>query len=300
MPRVRIRTEGKRGRTAVVESAAPAPTAVTEARDRYTPEYWQALNEQAYVENILARYDESELSEGDRRTLKNARDRVAAEREISDIAREHGYTPGQMTPQDWNRLSDELTDQAVDELRYAARTDREAAGEKLRGQADIWAQVGGEARLVRSGARKKEAQELVARLNKETQAAADDYMGQKLVEYGYNRQQVEALSYTQKRRAIAEIGAGEPQKAKIGGLDRDDRERIVSQATSRQQQAAYSIALNPRAANGLDTWTYGLQAAEKAGNWNVATPPDYVLEQDQAPGYVKPARTAPAEDILDF
>lgn len=271
------------------------------SREDFTPEYWEAKDELGRVENILSRYDRSQLSEGDIKTLKNARDRVTAEREISAKAREQGHTPGRMSTADWSQLADKLVEEAAEQLRFAAKKDREATGEKIRGQANIWAQVGGEARLVRSGGRKREAETLVKRLNRETQAAADDYMLGRLVEYGYQQAEVERLSYTQKRRLIAEIGAGEPQKNNIGQVSRETRRGIVENATPVQRQAAYSIALNPRAGQGLDTWTYGLQAAEKAGRWDLSMPPDYVLEQDQAPAYVRPAQFVQAEDdSFDF
>jgi hypothetical protein len=255
----------------------------------------------------VAGYREDELSEGDRRTLKNAADKVAEEREVSEIARQHGYTPGKMSRENWSDLADDLTTQAKEELKYASESDRQAAGDKLRGKPDEWMQVGGQDMRVRSGASRKEAQTVVKRINEENKEKADSYMTDKLVDYGYDRDTIEPLDYTRKRRLIAEIGHGVKHPARIKGINNEEREQVIDVSSERQQREAQSIALNPRAAKGLETWGYAMQAAERADRWSLETPPDYIYDEARAkaPKYVlypkgDPNYIKPEDDFIDF
>jgi hypothetical protein len=299
---------GKRGRTKTIE-ARPAPVRPEPIinRNDYTPEYWQALQEYAFVKNTLSRYDESQLSAGDRRTLTEARAHFEEEKEISEVARKHGYVPGQMSPRDWSALAEELKNQAYDELRYARQMDRDAAGDKLRGKADTWMQVGGEARLVRSGATAKQAREVTQALNESTKASASVYMREQLVRFGYSQETILPLSYEKRRRLLSEIGLGAPQKARITGVSLAERERIISSVADRDRLTARAIAVNPRAGKGLETWTYYEQATVKAGHepgylddLSENDTPDYIIKPDQGQkARIKQQRQAQAEEI-DF
>ncbi|NJN95675.1 MAG: hypothetical protein HC875_16970 [Anaerolineales bacterium] len=276
---------GKRGRTKIIEAPGNFPARPVPAinRNDYTPEYWAALQDYAFTKNTLSRYDEKDLSAGDRRSLTEARARVEEEKEISTVAREHGYIPGQMSPRDWSALADELRAEAGDELRYAQESDRQAAGDKLRGKADTWMQVGGEARLVRSGATAKQAREVTQEINAGTKASAAKYMGEQLIKFGYSPETVERLDYQQRRRLLSEIKWGAPQKARIAGVSLAERERVINSVADRDRLTAGAIAVNPRAGKGLETWTYYEQASLKAGR-----EPDYVpdLGENNAPDYV--------------
>ena len=293
------RTTGKRGRVRQIESSAT--TAAPQNRDDYTPEYWRAQQDEAYTKNVLSKYKESELTASDKASLKKAEDRTSEQKEISDIARSKGYKPGKMSKEDWANLSDDLRQQAKEELRDSSAADREAAGNKMRGKADQWQQVGGQAKQVRSGARKKEAEAHVRNLNQQNKTSADEYMTDKLVSYGYKESTVNNLDYDQKRRLIAEIGHGEAQKSNIGDVSREERKQVIDNATPRQKTDAYNIALNPRAAKGLDTWDYSLIAAEKAGKEDIELPPAYIEDEGRAtaPKYVKPPKKQ-QEEIIDF
>lgn len=279
---------GKRGRTKVIETrSAPARPIPAINRNDYTPEYWAALQDYAFTKNTLAKYDESQLSAGDRRSLTEARARVEEEKEISTVAREHDYIPGQMSPRDWSALADELKPEALRELRYAREDDREAAGDKLRGKADTWMQVGGEARLVRSGASAKQAREVTQEINASTKSSASTYMGEQLIKFGYSPEAVERLDYQQRRRLLSEIGWGAPQKARITGVSLAERERVIHSVADRDRLTARAIAVNPRAGKGLETWTYYEQASLKAGkepeylpDLSESNAPDYVLKPD--------------------
>ncbi|GIK42367.1 MAG: hypothetical protein BroJett011_62000 [Chloroflexota bacterium] len=297
---------GKRGRTKTVEArTAPARPEPIINRSDYTPEYWQAVQEYAFVRNTLAKYDESQLSAGDRRTLTEARAHVEEEKEISDVARKHGYVPGRMSPRDWSALADELKSQAHDELRYARQMDRDAAGDKLRGKADTWMQVGGEARLVRSGASAREARAVTQSYNQSTRASAAVYMREQLVKYGYSPETVEKLDYQQRRRLLSEIGWGAPQSNRISGVSLAERERVISSTADRDRMTARAIAVNPRAGQGLETWTYYEQATIKAGQEPGYLPdlgendaPDYVLKPDQGQrAKIEQQRQARADEI---
>jgi hypothetical protein len=251
--------------------------------DDYTPEYWRNRQEYAYTKNLLSRVDEKDLTPADRRALAEARATVEGEKELSDVARQHGYKPGRMTREQWGELSDKLRSQAGDELRYAMESDREAAGNKLRGQADTWAQVGGEARLVRSGASARQAREVTQSINASTKASAAAYMKEQLVKFGYDRATVERLDYEKRRRLLSEIGYGAPQTARITGVSLAERERVINSAADNDRLTARAISVNPRAGKGLETWTFYEQAALKAGR-----EPDYLpdLSENDTPTYV--------------
>lgn len=283
-PRSPYPVTGKRGKVKTVAlNVRPRPVPADSDRDNYTPEYWRALQNYAYEKNFMARFKDEELTPNLRRPLNEARAKVEAERELSDVAREHGYKPGRMTAQQWSELADKLRSQAGDELRYTMESDREAAGNKIRGQADTWAQVGGEARLVRSGATAKQARELTQDINASTKASASAYMKEQLIKFGYDRETVERLDYQKRRRLLAEIGWGAPQAARITGVSKEERERVIYSVADNERLTARAISVNPRAGKGLETWTYYEQAALKAGR-----EPDYLpdLSENNTPNYV--------------
>lgn len=303
-PRTPTYVVGKRGRTKTVDAPAidTRPVPVPVERDNYTPEYWHNLQEYAYTKNVLAKYKEEELTPNDRRALAEGRAKVEAEKEISEVARQHGYKPGRMTAAQWSSLADTLETQARGELRYAMQSDRDAAGEKLRGPQNIYMEVGGKTVLARSGARAADARNKVKEINAGTQESATAYMGQQLVKFGYSQKTVEGLDYQKRRRLLAEIGWGVPQKERISGVSREEREHIINNVAATDRLTARAIAVNPRAGEGMETWTYYEQAALKAGQEPHYLPdlaesdtPDYVLRPSQ------PARPAPeASHYIDF
>lgn len=258
----------------------------TRQQTTYTPEYEEAKRDQERIRQKSG-MSHDELMKQDSQ-YRDATNRLDQEREISQAAREHGYDPQHMSKKDWADLSDKLADKAKKELRHADESDREAVGHKMRGKADTWSQVGGEARLVRSGASKKQAGDKVRSLNRATRNDADEYMGKRLVEFGYSSEKVDRLSYEQKRRLMAEIGHGEVQKTKVSDISYEERAKVVNSASTYRQRDAKDIALNPRAGQGLQTWGQSMTAAEKAGK-DVELPPDYLYDnaRKDAPRYVK-------------
>jgi hypothetical protein len=303
--RTPIRSTGKRGRQIEVELPRSRPASASSRPDDYTPQYHEARQYHAYIQNIYSKTPEDQLTANDRRQLATAADAVEQERRISELARQRGYTPGRMSRPEWSELADELRTQAAEDLHHASQQDREAAGEKLRGKADTWAQVGGEARLVRSGASRRQAREAVQNLNAKTAMAADDYMADKLADYGYNPATVDRLNYNQRRKLLAEIGHGERQKGNITGVTAAERDLVISRLSEARQREAREIAMNPRAAKGLETWSFAMIAAEKADRWDLDLPPEYIYERDTAPRYVttsNPARPAKQQEpeYIDF
>lgn len=304
-PAAKIRSIGKRGRQIDIDLPRSRPPVPKNSRDNFTPQYHEARQYQAYIQNVYSQTPPDKLTDNDRRQLSNAADAVEQERQISDLARERGFTPGQMSREQWSDLADQLQNQATKELQHASQQDREAAGNKLRGKADTWSQVGGQARLVRSGATKRQARDVVSKLNAKTALAAEDYMADKLASYGYDPATVEQLNYNQRRKLLAEIGHGERQKGNISGVTTAERDRVISSTSDTRQREAREIALNPRAAKGLETWGFAMIAAEKADRWDLDLPPEYIYERDTAPAYVttnNPARSKqqPANDYIDF
>jgi len=292
------KSTGKRGRQITVKAFMSEVDRPLSPGDDYTPEYYDALNYQAYVSNIYAKYTEADLSESDRRTLTSAADAVRQEREISDTSREYGYKPGQMTQQDWGDLSGALVTKAKSELKYSTSTDRQAAGDKLRGEADTWMHVGGQSRLVRSGASKKQARIEVGRLNRQTQQDADEFMTQKLVLFGYKPETIDPLTYDKKRRLLAEIGQGQTLTT-ITGVNREERQMVVKSAGDMRRREALEVALNPQAARGLETWTFAMQAAEKAGRYDIDTPPAYILDEN-IPAYIRRNKPIIKTEEIEF
>lgn len=253
-------------------------------KQNLTPEYHQAATELRQALESVRDTPESQWGELDRDFIADARSKVREEMEVSRVAREYGYKPGQMTTQQWGQLSDKLKQDANASLRYAF--ERESAGEKLRGQKDVWMQVGGKAVLSRSGKRKQEAKDLVSRLNRQTKVDADEYMAQSLTKFGYSPATIQGLDYNQKRRLIAEIGHGQLQTGSISGVTIGERRRVMSGVSETDRLGARSTAMNPRAGKGLEQWTFYEQSALKAGR-EPDLVPDYLMDINELPDYVR-------------
>jgi len=266
-----------------------------------TPEYRQA---EIDLKNVKSAYkgdlSHEELMQDSQ--YKNAYERREAEQEISQAARRRGYEPAKMTKAQWSTLADELTTQAKDELRHADQSDRDAVGNKMRGKADTWSQVGGQAMLVRSGASRKQAATAVRGVNQSTKQAADDYMTIKLTDYGYSSHVAGKLTHDQKRRLLAEIGHGEVQKTKMVDLTYEQRHAVVSRVSERRRTEARTMALNPRAGRGLETWGHAMMAAEKADRWDIDLPPAYIFDnaQSKAPKYTQQSKPHPKYQRQEF
>lgn len=248
----------------------------------YTPEYQTALAELRQVE------ENGEFFEGE---LQAARDAVALEEEASAWARRAGLKPSEMSQRDWSRLANDLKREATEDLELARAEDREAAGNRSVNRRRVengdYIQVGGQP-IQRKwvGGSRKRAEEATRRINQQTERAAREFMEEKLVGYGYRREQVRDLNYTQQRRLMAEIGNGLPQKANIGQVPRADRERVIFGTPERGQRAAKEVAYNPRAGAGLEKWGGYETAMLKAGREaEIEFPPDL---RDDIPEYVQP------------
>lgn len=252
----------------------------------YSQDYHAAKTELKQAKKAMGNTPESEWGELDRDFINDAKSRVQEELELSRVAKDAGYTPGKMTKEQWGTLAGRMKDEANDNLRHSFEAGRQSAGDKLRGQKDVWMQVGGQAVLTHSGRSKREAQDLVSRIGKETKNEADEFMGQNLAKLGYSKSTVDNLDYNQKRRLLAEIGHGQTQSGSIGNLSTAERRQIINSTSQPDRMNARSTAMNPRAGKGMEQWTYYEQAAIKAGQ----TPdliPDYLMDIDTLPDYVR-------------
>lgn len=296
-----IQTYGKRGRQARVYAAIAERSAERQAvsvklkdalrdrnhRDDYTPEYWEAKEQAAYTQN------NGEFYKGE---LQDQQDRIAAEAEASRLARQRDSKPGQMSKADWYSLAKELKEEAHEELALATEDQREAAGNRSvnrrvrqAGDSREFVEVGGQTFERKwTGGSATAARKATAAINRETKEQAGHYMTGKLVKYGYKRETITRLSYNQKRRLIAEIGHGQLQEQSIGGIKEAERRQVVESASSKDQLAARSTAINPRAAIGLDTWDKYEIAMIKAGREDqIEAPPP--VEERSTPDYVRHA-----------
>lgn len=256
------------------------------SQDDYSQDYRRARQELNQARKAMGGTPESQWSDLDKEFMADARSKVQEELELSKVAKAAGYSPGNMTAQEWGTLASTLKQEANDDLRHAFETGRQSAGEKLRGKKDIWMQVGGEAKLSRSGKRKQEAKELVSRLNRENKRAADEYMSKNLEKLGYSSKTVQGLDYNQKRRLMAEVGHGQLQSGSIGGVPISERRRVVSAVSEYDRLNARSTAMNPRAGKGMERWTYYEQASLKAGK-RPDLIPDYLMDIQELPDYVR-------------
>lgn len=267
------------------------------SKDDFTSEYWEAADELSAIEQ------DGEFYEGE---LQDARDRLSAEEEVSRVARERGLKPGTMDQRQWKALANQLQSEALEDLRGATKADREAAGNRRVGRRRVsgsddtqFTQLGGQTVERKwTGGSASAARRATQQINKETERAATEYMGRKLVEFGYSPQTTDTLDYNKMRRLMAEIGHGQPQAANIGGVSKAERERVISGLTPRQRAAALEVAYNPRAGAGMDKWLQYELAMVKAGlEGEIQPPPD--VREDYIPDFVRyPGSKRPANDTI--
>ena len=246
----------------------------------YTPGYGETLKE---IEQIKK---DGEFYEGE---LSEAQAKLELEKEISAGLRELGLSPSRMELEDWSRAAGKFQDRALDELAYATQAQREAAGNQATGRRFV---APGERQIIQVGGQDTEkkwtggsaaqAQRATQRINEQTKQAAQEYMADRLKEFGFK--DADGLTYEQQRRLFAKIGNGE-----------------AGDVTPRQRADALEIAYNPRAGKGLKLWEYYEISMVKAGrDVEIQPPPDN--RENYIPGFVTGKKRAKKIDVeeIDF
>jgi hypothetical protein len=230
----------------------------------FTPGYGETLKE---IEQIKR---DGEFYDGE---LQEAQNKLAMEKEISAGLRDLGLSPARMELEDWSRAAAKFQDRAFDELAYATEAQREAAGNQATGRRFI---APGERQIIQVGGQDTEkkwtggsaaaAQRATQRINEETKRAAQEYMADRLQEFGFK--DADNLTYEQQRRLFAKIGNGE-----------------AGDVTPQQRADALEIAYNPRAGKGMKLWEYYEISMVKAGrDVEIQPPPDN--RENFIPGFV--------------
>lgn len=283
----RVTKAGQRSEKQQSEPAQPKQPTLTE-QERFTPEYFQRVKEhKANVEaaEVIREFDENEANA----IIAESQDLIRLEEDMSSAARAFGHTPGNMSPEDWLTLSDDLEQETGRLLKFSTEARRAGAGEKLRGPATDIAQVGGQDVLIKNGAiTARDARRIAADLNRETKDRATEYLTGRLVRLGYEYDDVANLNLEQKRRLLAEIGHGVPQKARIGKLPQKARAEAIAKASRKQRLEALAAARQPRTAEGLDMWELYKEATLRGGLDAPPYVPDELWEEsgETIPDYV--------------
>ncbi len=259
------------------------PAAVTQntlgrSDDDYTPEYWE--NKKLY--NRVA----SDPKYKDAADYKQAiKDEIADEATISREATKRGYSPGKMSEKEWGEVASSLKQDAVSELKGATKSGRESSGRRAvnrrrRGEDERqFVEVGGKTYEKRfKGGTQKSADEAAKRYNEQSKTKANDYMGKKLVDYGYSKTDVDHLTYSERRRLVAEISDGKSKPGKVGNLTASERQAVIDKVPDRDKEQAALVAANPKAGKGIETWRKYEIAALKAGKDPEPLPYQYLEE----------------------
>ena len=277
-------------RQAYLEPGAD-PTERWKKKQRYTYNYHK---NKKIMADVQKEYEEKgiQLDYREDARYQEAHSEADREEQLSKLAQRYGHNPENMDKDAWQ----DVYEKAVEDARKdeTLRTYHSEASrwesEKKRGKKSEYRIVGKEHVLSRSGGMsKKEAQKYASEINSKNKDAADEYMGNQLVSYGYKRDKVEKLDINEKRRALAEIGHGEVQTGQIKGISVEERAEVVKNTSKHRQADAKCTAMHHRAARGLDQWGLALLAAEKAGVERPLLPPDDITANSAtaAPDYVK-------------
>ncbi len=234
-------------------------------RDDFTPEYYKAIDNVKFIQ----KNGEFEPNE-----LNNARLARKAEERLSQIAKGRGFVPGKMGAIEWEDLADQLKQSAGEKLKFSTKALREAAANRAAGRKFISNPA--ERRIIQIGGKdvdqkwvggsRKEAAQKVKGINARTKEDATDFMQGQLRNFGYTSQEVNKMGYTQSRKLLSEIGNDVLlSDSKIAGIDFNRRIEVAGQLTDTQKLSSRSIAMNPRAGEGLGEWSDYQNAMVKAG-----------------------------------
>jgi polyhydroxyalkanoate synthesis regulator phasin len=273
---------------------APALPRRLSEEERFTPEYFSRQVEHEAIVEVAESIREFGEGEADQ-LINESLDQLRLEEDMSAAALAFDLTPGRMTPQDWLTLSDDLEKETGRLLKFSTETRRKGAGEKLRGPADVIAQVGGQDQLIKRGAiSAKEARAIAADLNRETKDRATVYLESRLLRLGYSSDDLAQLSTSpaprleQVRRLLAEVGLSKKQRGRIDKVPDGTRGRIVEGASDKQSLEALAAARQPRTAEGLDMWELYKEATRRGGIDDPPFVPDELWGSDDesVPDYI--------------
>jgi hypothetical protein len=247
---------------------------------RFTPETKRLQRE--HIANLAVARDmkTAGLPDVARSILGESRDTLQFEKDLSRVARQAGFNPARMSQPQWLKLADELEIKIGKELKFSTEVRRTGIGKLASKAGDVT---------------KKDATKLVQNIGQQTREKATDYLENRLINFGYNKTILKGLSdnptarLEQVRRLQAEIGHGILQKGRIGNIPLKERQRVIDLSTSDVRQLkAKSYAVQPRTAQGLDTFDLYKEATKRGGLPDPPYVPDELFEDtgESIPRYV--------------